>query len=176
MPKHNAPEWLGISEAATLAGRHDSTIRRLIPKAKPDEIRREGNKVYLHRTYLLKHFRISVQEATTAPEPAPDAESIVQLLKQQIQVKDGQISALQRDIEAKNRQVEQAQETLRDITESLKQYAALNMAQTKQITTGAPGAGVEPSRPSLAYLVAVSVGLSLIGGLLIWLVLQWASA
>lgn len=176
MPKHNAPEWLGVSEAAALVGRHDSTIRRMIPKAKPDEIKRENGKVYFRRTYLLKHFRITAQEATTAPEPAPDAESLVQVLEQQIQVKDGQISALQRDIEAKNRQVEQAQETVRDIAESLKQYAALNMALQKQITTGAPGADLDPLKPSMAYLVAVSVGLSLIGGLLIWLVLQWASA
>ena len=196
MSKQPLPEWLDVNEAAALAGKSVSTIRRLLPEieaAAPDSIRREpvegrgGERVLLSTSYLKERFNISEPEPLEE-EGRPDSErgaGVVALLERVIVAKDRQIEALQRDGESKSRQLEEAQIQAGELTERLTQFAAINAGLQNKLlaineragnpaaaSPGTPPAG-DKGLTSPAYFVAVAVLASLIIGLLVYIALQW---
>lgn len=193
MSKQPLPEWLDVNEAAALAGKSVSTIRRLLPEieaAAPDSIRREpvegrgGERVLLSASYLKERFNISEPEPLEEEEGRPDSEGgagVVALLERVIVAKDRQIEALQRDGESKSRQLEEAQIQAGELTERLTQFAAINAGLQNKLLAINERAGASSDTPpagdkgltSPAYFVAVAVLASLIIGLLVYIALQW---
>lgn len=201
MNKQTPPEWLDVNEAAALAGRSVSTIRRVIStieKENPESIRREplkdkgGEKILIARAYLVERFEVqeTPQEAgadlpVKSPQGGQPVGDIVEILERQIDAKDKQIAALQREAESKSRQIEQEQQTVAEMSESLRQFAALNTSLNNKLLALTERAGEHPARASAGgeptreagfnwYSIAVAVGLSLIVGLILYLVLTWS--
>lgn len=174
-----ASEWIGVNEAAALVGKSLSTVRRLIPELETaGHVRREPEtgKVLFARVHLVERFGITDRKSEPVPEGG-NILSIVEMLERQILAKDRQIENLQRDGESKSRQMEEAQLQMAHLTESLKQFAALNAAlQSKLLTIGEkaePSPGVRINNGSQLYFVAVAVVASLVVGVLIYICLQW---
>lgn len=195
MDKQN--EWLDVQAAADFVGKSVSTLRRWLRDTEGRDyaagnIRREpfkdkgGEKILIARAFLVEQFGINEPGQTAAGGPAASeqAAALVEILERQLNAKDGQIQAFQRESEAKNRQIEQAQQTAADLAERVREMAALNAAlQTKILLltekTGeqaAPAASPANGRESVfsspAYFVAVAVILSLCFGLALWLFLS----
>lgn len=173
-----ASEWIGVNEAANLVGKSLSTIRRLIPgMEKAGQVRREPEtgKVLFARDHLVEKFGIEDEKSEPAAS-GPNVLSIVEILERQIVAKDRQIENLQRDGESKSRQMEEAQLQMAHLTESLKQFAALNASlQSKILTIGEraePVADVPTGTPRLSPIV-VAVAVSLIVSLLVYIFFQW---
>lgn len=195
MSNQTPPEWIGVNEASLLVGKSLSTIRRLLPEIEataPASIRREpiegkgGERVLLSRSYLVQRFGVNEPEPPADEERLPEGigpAALVEILERQITAKDRQIESLQRDAEAKSRQIDEAQQNAVDLAESLRQFAALNaalqnklLALTEKAGGQAPAASPQESRESVLssplYFVAVAVAVSLIVGLLLYLVLS----
>lgn len=195
MSNQTPPEWIGVNEASLLVGKSLSTIRRLLPEIEataPASIRREpiegkgGERVLLSRSYLVQRFGVNEPEPPADEERLPEGigpAALVEILERQITAKDRQIESLQRDAEAKSRQIDEAQQNAADLAESLRQFAALNaalqnklLALTEKAGGQAPAASPQESRESVLssplYFVAVAVAVSLIVGLLLYLVLS----
>lgn len=173
-----APEWVDINAAAVLVGKSVSTIRRIIRDGiEPEHISRQpmqnkgGEKILLRRAYLVQRFGVASPERATEPETDADAGALVDMLNRQLEVKDRQIGALQREVEAKSRQIEQAQQAVGELSESLKQFAALTISLQKRLTERTEPAPASEPAP-VGYMVALSVVLSLIGVLFVYLVIQ----
>lgn len=194
MSNQPPPVWITVNEAAALVGKSLSTIRRLLPEIEekaPDAIRREpiegkgGERVLLSRSYLLERFGVKEPEPPGDEESLPEGSAVaglVEILERQLNAKDRQIENLQRDAEAKTRQIE-------EVTDSLQKFAAINAGlQNKLLAlTEKAGEGREPSPTAPAgvapqerresvlssplYFVALAVAVSLIVGLLLYLVL-----
>jgi ElaB/YqjD/DUF883 family membrane-anchored ribosome-binding protein len=200
MSNQTPPVWIGVNEASLLVGKSLSTIRRLLPEIEesaPESIRREpiegkgGERVLLSRSYLVQRFGVKEPEPPGEEESLPEGvgpAALVEILERQINAKDRQIESLQRDAEAKSRQIDEAQQNAADLAESLRQFAALNaglqnklMALTEKVAERpepAAPAGVAPQErresvlSSPVYFIAVAVAVSLIVGLLLYLVLS----
>ena len=195
MIKQPLPDWIDVNEAAVFVGKSASTIRRLLPDieaAAPEHIRREpmegrgGERVLLSRAYLLERFNIKEPESA-APGEEEDSEpvgvaGVVAILEREIAAKNRQIEALQRDGESKSRYLEEAQIQAGELTERLTQFAAINaglqnklLALTERAGESAPHPGAPPLESRVApawYSIGIAVLLSLIGGLLLYLVLS----
>lgn len=191
MSKQPPAEWMSVNEAAVHFGKSLSLIRRTIPEIEeraPEQVRREpiphkgGFKLFLNRAYLVQLF------GAKEPEPEPPGEQeeslpqgaavagLVEILERQLTAKDRQIENLQRDAEAKTRQIE-------EVTESLTKFAAINAGLQNQLLAARAGERPEPplsspqERPdsvlsSPLYFVALAVVLSLMGVLVLYLVLS----
>ncbi len=196
MEKQN--EWLDVQAAADFVGKSVSTLRRWLRDTEGKDyaagnIRREpfkdkgGEKILIARAFLVEQFgKVSAPDMPAAGGPAAGEQSaaLVEILERQLNAKDGQINAFQRESEAKNRQIEQAQQTASDLAERVREITALNAAlQTKilMITEKAgeqvapvviPTNGRENVFSSPVYFVAVAVALSLCIGLILWLILS----
>lgn len=187
--------WLDVPAAAEFVGKSVSTLRRWIAAVEGKDfaagnIRREpfkdkgGEKILIARAFLVEQFGINVAPRETAAGGRPENEqaaALVEILERQLNAKDGQINAFQRESEAKNRQIEQAQQTAADLAERVREMAALNAAlQTKILflseTASKPPAGASQGNnresvfSSPGYFVAVAVALSLCIGLFLWLI------
>jgi len=171
-------DWVGVDEAAALAGKSLSTIRRLIPEMEAaGQVHREGKagKVLISRGYITERFSVPGQVQGEA-----EGVGVVAILEKQLEAQNRQIAALQREGEAKSRQLEEAQAQAAQMLENLRQAQALNAAlQTKILTIGEgkERGNVERSGGGVieqpAYFVGVAVLLTLICGVLIWLFLHW---
>lgn len=196
MDKQN--EWLDVQAAADFVGKSVSTLRRWLRDTEGKDyaagnIRREpfkdkgGEKILIARAFLVEQFgKGSAPDISAAGGPAAGEQSaaLVEILERQLNAKDGQINAFQRESEAKNRQIEQAQQTASDLAERVREMAALNAAlQTKILLLSekageqaAPAASPAKDRESVfsspAYFIAVAVALSLCIGLALWLFLS----
>ena len=176
--ENNTGEWLDVTAAAALVGRSVSTIRRLLPDIPETELKKEplagqgGYKVFVTRKWLLAHFgQKEIYHA--APEPSAGGLSA---LEKQLEQKDRQIENLQRDGEAKTRQLETAYQHIADLTSNVQQLAALTAGLQSKVLllgerTGDHAPDAIPTTPG--YWVALAVLLSLIAGLLIYLLIQW---
>lgn len=195
MSKQPLPEWIDVNEAAVFVGKSASTIRRLLPDieaAAPEHIRREpmegrgGERVLLRRAYLLERFNVKEPDEA-APIDEEDSElggvaGVVALLERELAAKNRQIETMQRDGESKNRQLEEAQIQAGELTERLTQFAAINAGlQNKLLAlTERAGESSEPAgRPggesvmsSPWYFVLVAIVGALVVGLLLYLVLS----
>ena len=192
MEKQN--EWLDVQAAADFVGKSVSTLRRWIAQSegKPfaaGNIRREpfkdkgGEKILLSRAFLVEQFRLQ-GSAQDTPAGGEQSAALVEILERQLNAKDGQIQALQRDGETKNRLLEQEQQNAAELSERVREMSALNAAlQTKilMITEKAgeqvapvviPTNGRENVFSSPVYFVAVAVALSLCIGLILWLIIS----
>lgn len=199
--QNEPPAWLDVNEAAALSGKSVSTIRRLVssmpePEA-AENIRREplkdkgGDKILISRAYLVERFELPQSEQEAGPEPpqeepraAGGLSDLIEILERQIDAKDKQIAALQREGESKSRQLEQEQQTLADMAESLRQAVAVNTALNSKLLALTEKAGEhpgsartdpQPGRESVVnspwYFVALAVLFSLIAGLVLYLVI-----
>lgn len=179
-------EWVGVAEAANVAGRSVSTIRRIIAEIKGTEHLKRvpgkgGERVLFSRAYLLERFNVSVepqQEAKNGTQEAEGVAGVVVMLERQLDAQNRLIAAMQRDGEAKSRQLEEAQQHAAQLLENLRQATTLNAAlQTKILTIGER---VEPLQQPIQggqwYWVWVAVFVSLVAVLVVWLFLQWAAA
>ena len=195
MKKEPLPDWIDVNEAAVFVGKSASTIRRLLPDieaAAPEHIRREpmegrgGERVLLRRAYLLERFKVKAPEAAPIEEEE-DSEpvgvaGVVAILEREIGAKNRQIEALQRDGESKSRQLEEAQLQAGELTERLTQFAAINAGlQNKLLAlTERAGEGSEPAARSGGesvmnspwYFVLVAIVGALVVVLLLYLVLS----
>ena len=195
MSKQPLPDWIDVNEAAALVSKSASTIRRLLPDieaAAPEHIRREpmegrgGERVLLRRAYLLERFKVKAPEAAPIEEEE-DSEpvgvaGVVAILEREIGAKNRQIEALQRDGESKSRQLEEAQLQAGELTERLTQFAAINAGlQNKLLAlTERAGEGSEPAARSGGesvmnspwYFVLVAIVGALVVVLLLYLVLS----
>lgn len=184
-------EWLNINEAALLAGKSISTLRRLLPDIEasgPEHIRREpiegkgGERILLSRAYILERFNVKEEEPAKEEERPLEGMAlpqIVETLERELAAKNRQIEALLRDGESKSRQLEEAQIQAGELTERLTQFAAINAGLQNKLLALSERAGesaTTPGAPPLEskagpdwYGIAVAVSLSLIGGLLLWL-------
>lgn len=175
-----ASEWIGVNEAANLVGKSLSTIRRLIPEMEKNAyVRREPEtgKVLIDRGHLVERF--GVTEGASEQAERGNFAGIIEMLERQIVAKDRQIENLQRDGESKSRQMEEAQLQAAQLAESLKQFAALNAAlQSKILGISSQSAEPLPSAKSGVfsspiYFILVAVFASLVAGLLVYIFLQW---
>lgn len=171
-------EWVGVNEAANLVAKSLSTIRRLIPEMeKSGYVRRETGKVLIDRGHLVERFGVTEGESEQAERG--DFAGIIEMLERQIVAKDRQIENLQRDGESKSRQMEEAQLQAAQLAESLKQFAALNAALQSKILgisskSAEPLPGVKSGVfSSPIYFILVAVFASLVAGLLVYIFLQW---
>ena len=188
MNKQEPQTWLDIHEAAALVGKSVSTIRRLVSSMPEEEaaehICREplkdkgGDKILISRAYLVERYEVQesahgagTDAAGAEPPGGENRASMVHMLERQLEAKDRQIDSI-------SRQLEQEQQTLGDIAESLRQAVAVNTALNNKLLlltekageyTAGPGADTKTKFPW--YFVAVAVGLSLIGVLLLYLLL-----
>ena len=176
----NESDWIGVSDAASLCGRSVSTMRRLIPELTGSKhLRRErfkgGEKVLFSRSHLVERFGVfehPQSEAQKATQDAEGVENVVRILESQIAGMWRQIDGLQRDGETKSRVIEDAQRTILDLTESLKQFASLTAALQGKILELGAGERKQTGN-DFWYLVSVAVGISLVLGLAIFVFLQW---
>lgn len=174
-------EWVDISEAALLTGKSDSTLRRSIPQLEREGYAKRvpigtkgGAKVLFSRAYLFKRFGSKEGQAAEQAQGGASVADMVNILEKQLEAKDRQILALQRDGEAKSRQIEEAQAQAAQIVENLRQAQALNAAlQTKILSIGERSEASPGVEHSQWYFVAVAVLASLVLGLVVWLVLAW---
>jgi len=179
-------EWLDIAEAALLTGKSDSTLRRAIPEFERDGNAKRvpigskgGQKVLFSRAYLLRRFGSKeperLRDAQNTAQDGTTVAGMVEMLEKQLEAKDRQIAALQRDGEAKSRQIEEAQAQAAQIVENLRQATLLNaVLQTKVLSIGERSeASQSEGGHSQWYFVAVAVLASLVLGLVVWLVLAW---
>lgn len=199
MSKQEPAPWLDLNEAAALSGKSLSTLRRLVSGMAQEEaaehLRREplkdkgGEKILISAAYLRARYNLpesqqepQQEEGGEDPPSGVTSADLVQILERQLDQKDKQIAALQREAEAKSRQLELEQQTASDLSESLRQFAALNAVLQNKILalterageTAAPADPVDGRRAGMAspfYFVAVAVALSLIAGLLLYLIL-----
>lgn len=192
MNKQN--DWLDVTAAAEFIGKSVSTLRRWLRDTEGKEyaagnIRREpfkdkgGEKILISRAFLVEQF---APQGSGHEPPAGGEQSapLVEILERQLNAKDNQINALQRDGENKSRQIEQAQQQAAELSERVREMAALNAAlQTKILMiaerageTPAPDAGPAKRRETVfnspAYFIAVAVVLSLCIGLALYLILS----
>jgi hypothetical protein len=195
MKKEPLPDWIDVNEAAVFVGKSASTIRRLLPDieaAAPEHIRREpmegrgGERVLLRRAYLEERFKVKAPEAAPIEEEE-DSEpggvaGVVAILEREIAAKNRQIEAMQRDGESKSRYLEEAQLQAGELTERLTQFAAINAGlQNKLLAlTERAGEGSEPAARSGGesvmnspwYFVLVAIVGALVVVLLLYLVLS----
>ena len=178
----NAADWLNVNDAAALVGKSLSTVRRLLPGIPPEHIRRVpiagkgGEQVFVSRGYLLEKFDVRNFPAPIDQTQEPPA--LVEILERQILAKDRQIEHLQRDGEAKTRQLEEAAQNAARLSDTLQHFATLNAALQSKILLLSEKAGERSERPHTQtqapwYFVSVAVLLSLITGLLVYLLIQW---
>lgn len=183
MENENNMGWLDVTAAAALVGRSVSTIRRILPDIPETAIKREplagqgGYKVLVDRKWLLDHF--GQKEVYHAIQETPGTLSAIE---KQLEQKDKQIEHLQRDGEAKTRQLETAHQQITELTSNVQQLVAFNAGLQNKMLQLAERVGDRAERPAAttdgatqrpAYWVAVAVLLSLIAGLLVYLLVQW---
>lgn len=94
MPKQT-PEFISLSEAITLSGKNDSTIRRFFkkPENKP-YTQTKGGKLYVDKAVLLKQYETPSAPKQTPEQSTPTVDATLQALINQLEVKDRQIANL----------------------------------------------------------------------------------
>jgi hypothetical protein len=193
MSTTTSPDWLNINEASLLCGKSISTLRRLLPEIEasgPEHIRREpiegkgGERILLSRAYILERFNVKEPEPQKEEERALEGMGLAQIvatLERELAAKNRQIEHYLRDGESKNRQIEELQIQAGELSERLTQFAAINAGLQNKLLALTERAG-EPSPHPVAnypeskagpawYSIGIAVLLSLIGGLLLWLIL-----
>jgi hypothetical protein len=152
MPKQMIP----LSEAVILTGKNDSTIRRFFkkPENKPYSKMDDG-KLYVDKDILLAQY------APTSATPEPP--------KQRLSAVDNAIEALVSQLEAKDRQIDNLSERLREAnytiqTNAQKALAESNQKQTETNQEYRPQPIQEQAKTKLASpaLIAVIVALILV--------------
>lgn len=180
-------DWVTILDAAPLVGRSVSSLRRALPTMPADRIRRVpipgkgGERILLHRAYLLERYAPHIVPPTA--NDAPD----VDFWERQLSARDATVAHLQRDGENKTRQLETAYQHIADLTSNVQQLAAVNAGLQNKILQLVERVGERPAPPTAdrspapapdgtpapGYWVALAVLLSLVAGLVVYLLIQW---
>lgn len=164
MGKQMSKQWLTINEAAELFKKSSATIRRLVKNAPEIAVKREqlrgrgGEKILLSKDFLSNCFEATSQtgmmDTGTIESGAGD---VLGFLFQQIEQKDRQIEALQKQVETNS--------------EREREMIMLNAAlQTKLLNSKNEVTPIKQSAGGSMEMVFVSVSISLIIGLALYLI------